>query len=299
MKTLLIKHTAPLALLAATGLAPAMALAGGHYTPGVQGITAASVPPPGFYYAGYLVNYRFNKLQAPGSSNALPGTNKGNVTAYANRFVWITQQKILGADYGMETIIPIVRSSFNFNGLGKRTKTGVADIYLGPLILAWHGAQWDLSAGAGLWLDNAPSSKLADPGKGYKSWMLSAGGTYYFDTQRTWAFSALSRFEINTKDKHRIRPGNDLTVEWGLSKKWGRVQAGLVGYSQWQTSADSGPGAGKQKMSRHAVGAEAGYAFPQYKAQVNLSFYQEVSAKAGTAPQPKGKLARLTLMKAF
>ena len=52
--------TAVLAGLAS--LAPLAAQAEGHYVPGVEGIQAASVPPPGFYYLGYAVNYNANSL---------------------------------------------------------------------------------------------------------------------------------------------------------------------------------------------------------------------------------------------
>jgi hypothetical protein len=31
------------------------------------------------------------------------------VTALANRFVWITNYKLLGADYGMEAIVPVMQ----------------------------------------------------------------------------------------------------------------------------------------------------------------------------------------------
>ena len=45
------------ALVMLTALACHTAQAGGHYVPGVEGIQAASVPPPGDYYLGYMVHY--------------------------------------------------------------------------------------------------------------------------------------------------------------------------------------------------------------------------------------------------
>ena len=92
-------HTAPalLSLLAALGaLAAPAARAEGHYVPGVEGLQGASVPPPGAYYLGYLVNYQMDDFRAPGTSSNLPGHNRGTVTALANRFVWITGRKLLG-----------------------------------------------------------------------------------------------------------------------------------------------------------------------------------------------------------
>ncbi|KLR58378.1 meta-pathway phenol degradation-like protein, partial [Diaphorobacter sp. J5-51] len=51
------KHRVIAALALAGGLAAPLAQAEGHYVPGVEGMQAASVPPPGFYYLGYLLNY--------------------------------------------------------------------------------------------------------------------------------------------------------------------------------------------------------------------------------------------------
>lgn len=64
--------------------APLVAQAEGHCVPAVEGTQAASVPPPGFYSLGYLVNYHANSFRAPGSSTDLPGNNSATVSALAN-----------------------------------------------------------------------------------------------------------------------------------------------------------------------------------------------------------------------
>lgn len=288
---------ATLALLA--GLAPLAAQAEGHYVPGVEGTQASSAPPPGFYYLGYLVNYNINSFRAPGSSDNLPGHNSGTVTALANRFVWMTGHKVLGADYGVEAIVPILRTSLTINAAGiSDSRSGVGDIYVGPLVLGWHGPQWDAVAAAGLWMDSASTTNPASPGKGFNSTMLTAGLTYYFDPAKTISGAALMRFERNGKNDAGFRNGNQVTVEWGLAKAFGPVQAGVVGYSQWQTSNDSGRGASLNKGSRHALGAELVYPLAPGMA-IKGAVYKELSAEAGSSPMAKGSLVRLTLVKAF
>ena len=158
--------TAVLAGLAS--LAPLAAQAEGHYVPGVEGIQAASVPPPGFYYLGYAVNYNANSFRAPGSSTDLPGHNSATVSALTNRFVWMTGHKVLGADYGVEAIVPLVRTSLTINAAGiADSRTGVGDVYVAPLVLGWHGAQWDAVAVAGMWLDTGSTDHPASAGKGF------------------------------------------------------------------------------------------------------------------------------------
>ena len=291
MKTTRIASAAALALLVAAG-----AQAEGHYVPGVEGMQGPSVPPPGVYYLGYLVNYDISSLRAPGSSDAIPGRNKGSVTALANRLVWVTNHKFLGADYGIETIIPVMRTSLDF---ANSKDSGVGDVYVGPLVLGWHGPQWDAVAAAGMWLDTASTREPASPGKGFKSTMLTGGLTYYFDGAKTITGSALARYEFNSRKDNGIRPGQQLTVEWGLGKSFGMFSAGLVGYSQWQTTNDNGVGASDDKSSVHAVGAEVVYPIPSAGVFLKAAAYKEVSAKGGTNPQPKGSLVRFSLVKAF
>lgn len=288
---------AALALLA--GLAPLAAQADGHYVPGVEGTQAASAPPPGFYYLGYLVNYNINSLRAPGTSSDIPGNNTGTVTALANRFVWMTGHKVLGADYGVEAIVPLMRTSLTFNTPGvSDSRSGVGDVYVGPLVLGWHGEQWDAVAAAGLWMDSASTTHPASPGKGFNSTMLTGGLTYYFDPAKTISGAALMRFERNGKKDNGFRAGNQVTVEWGLSKAFGPVQAGVVGYCQLQTSNDSGLGASTNKSSRHALGAELVYPLAPGMA-IKGAFYKEIRAEAGSSPLAKGSLARLSIVKAF
>ncbi len=283
-----MKKLTQLALAATFTAASICAQAGGHYVPGVEGIQAASVPPPGTYYLGYMVNYSIDQFKAPGSSNAL-----------ANRLVWISPYKVLGADYGIETIVPVLNKSLTINAAGiSESKTGIGDIYLGPLVLGWHGGNWDAVAAAGFWLDNADSDSPAAVGNGYRSTMLTGGATFYFDAAKTITASALMRFETNSK-KDGFKPGNQISLEWGIAKNLGAVQVGVVGYDQMQTSDDSGPGASSSKYSRHAIGAEVMYPIMSAGVFLKAAAYKEYSAEAGSGPQPKGSLLRFTFVKAF
>lgn len=287
-----------LALLAALAGTPARA--DGHYVPGVEGLQAASVPPPGMYYLGYLVNYSIDSFRAPGGSSDLPGHNRGTVTALANRFVWITPYKLLGADYGMEAIVPVMRTSLTVNAAGiSDTRSGVGDIFLSPLVLGWHGPQWDAVAAAGMWFDTAGTSHPASPGKGFRSTMLTGGLTWYFDAAKTLSGSALMRFERNGKNDAGFRNGNQVTLEWGLGRNFGGWQAGLAGYSQWQVSDDKGAGASADHSSRHALGLQFDYPIPSAGIFLKAAAYKEVSAEAGSGALPKGSLLRFTLVKAF
>ncbi len=288
----------PTALALAAALLAGAAHAEGHYVTGVEGLQGSSVPPAGNYYLGYLVNYDINSFRTPNDANL---NGEGTVTALVNRFVKITDTKVLGADYGFETIIPVMRKSLNVGGFDG-SDTGVGDVYVGPLVLGWHGAQWDAVAAAGMWLDTASNSSTDPslPGNGYKSTMLTGGVTYYFDPAKSISGSALFRFERHGKKDNGVRPGNQLSLEWGVGKNLGAYQLGVVGYSQWQLSEDSGPGANNQKSSKHALGAEVVYPVPGAGMFLKGAVYKEYNVEGGGgSPIAKGNMYRATLVKAF
>ena len=269
------------------------AFSAGHYVPGVEGIQAATVPPPGIYYLGYVLNYNIDKI------SGVPGRSTGSVTALANRFVWITKQKFLGANYGVEAIAPLQTTSLNLGGNGF-DKKGLGDIFVSPLILAWHGQNWDAVATVGEWLKNGSFSATnpASVGKGFRSTMYTLGGTFYPDSQKEWSLSVLARYETNGKqDDTRITPGDGLSIEWGIGKQiGGGKQLGLVGYHQRQTTKDRGPGASPFKPSKSAVGIQFDYPILERGMFLKFAAYKEFSADETAA---EGKLFRLSIIKAF
>ncbi|MDY0206030.1 MAG: transporter [Pseudomonas sp.] len=282
------------ALLALGSLASTSALAvNGHYVPGIEGIKGASVPPPGTYYRGYAVHYDIDKLTT-NKGKSVPGSNTGKVTALANRFIHITEKKFLGADYGFEAIIPVQHTSLNFKAAGiDDSRTDVGDIFVGPVILAWHGQQWDSVFASGLWFDNASSSKPANAGLGYKSLMVTLGGTYYFDTPKSWSFSALSRYEVNG-NKKGLDQGDSFLVEWGAGKRLDNgIELGLVGYSGWQLNNNQTEAHAKKQ--KHALGVETGYFWGNLGFGVNAAYLSEYKTKNST----EGDMFRLHFTKAF
>ncbi|GGJ07869.1 SphA family protein [Halopseudomonas pertucinogena] len=292
-----------LALL--TLAAPLSALAAnGHYVPGIEATGGAFLPPaPGLYYRAYLVHYDITDVVDP-SGDTLPGSNSGSVSALANRFVWVSGRKFLGADYGVETIIPVQRTTLNFKGLGvDSSESGVGDVYLGPVVLGWHGSQWDAVFAAGVWLDTAEHD-ARDPasiGRGHHTTMLTLGGAWHFDEQRRWSVSALSRYEIKgEQDDTHITPGDSWLVEWALTHRLeSGLEVALAGFDAWQLEADSGTPS-NDKLERHAAGIELGYGWRELGMELRGAVYHEYSTRAGSSGvQPEGNLFRLALTKAF
>ena len=242
------------------------ALGFGHYTPGVEGINAGSAPPPGFHYSIYNLFYTADTLtDAKGRSmNPDPGFDL-SVFAMAHRFTYITDVKILGADYGFDAIVPLVRTDLSIDARGFDDDSfEIGDICVEPLILGWHTPRWDVTAAIGFYAPTGSSSEPTAAGKGHWSVMESLGATYYFDDARTTSFSLLTRWLQNGEIRETgVTPGADMVAEYGLGKmfplsKTSNVSVGLVGYSYSQLDETSGDGPADTRYSGHAVGPESG-----------------------------------------
>lgn len=263
---------------------PALAV-NGHYPPGIEGLSAAALPPAGIYYRGYLLHYDIDNLN-DAAGDSLPGRNSGGVTALTHRLIWITEQRFLGADYGMEVVIPMLDIELDLDIAGGQrfTDDGIGDVFVGPVILGWHGQQWDATFAAGHWFDTGDfdATNPASVGKGYGTTMLTLGGMWHFDAARTWNVSALSRYEIKTEqDDTGITPGDSWLVEWGLGHRLANgLELGLVGYDAWQLEADDGAATG-DKAERHAIGAEVGYFWPAAGVILKGAYYHEYDASGG------------------
>ncbi|MGE4534921.1 SphA family protein [Halomonas sp.] len=298
-----LQHSFRLAALLGTTLAATPALAvNGHYVPGIEGLSAAAAPPAGLYYRAYLMRYDIDSFR-DAKGDAAPGSNSGSVNALAHRFIWMTGKTFLGADYGVETIIPMLDVELDLDVAGRSFDDyGVGDVFVGPVILGWHGERWDATFAAGHWFDTADfdADNPASVGKGYGTTMLTLGGMWHLDAEKTWNVSALSRYEVKTEqDETNITPGDSWLVEWGIGHRLENgLELGLVGYDAWQLEADEGA-ATTAKAERHAIGVEAGYLWPSAGVMLKGAAYHEYDAEGGGLKglESEGDAIRLQLTK--
>ncbi len=276
--------------LALPGLVQAQSV--GHYPAGAEGIKGASLPPTGVYLRDYNIGYFADDF--PG------GPPDFHAAGYVNapRLIWMTPVQIIGATYGMDVIVPFGYKEVSV-GAAKDNRFGLADIQIEPLLLAWHEDQLDLALGYAVWAPTGDFDLMhpASLGQGFWTHMLTFGGTYFFDSAKTWALSLLGRYEFNMEQQYtHLTPGQDLTLEWGLSKGLSKtVDVGLIGYYQQQTTTDSGPGATNLKSRVVAAGPEINAVCPKLGIITSLRYAREFAAEY----RPEGNTFTLTLTKRF
>lgn len=294
------------ALLA--GLLSAPAFAQAHYLPGafpLQGETTMA-PYPGVYFSEVLANYNgsidLNRSLLRGRVNANLDFNQ-NVFAACNVLMWQTGEKFLGADYGISVIAPVQNLSAGASlelGLltanrSRNSGLGLGDVYFSPLMLGWHGDNFDALFSYGIWAPTGRYSPGASDniGRGFATHMLQLGGSYYLDDERSWSLNAVGTFEASTSNAV-MNPGNYFTLDWGIMKKldenW---RIGLTGYNTRQLTPISGlPNINPNFLnSADAIGAEVGVTIPEANyLGITLKFSHEYSSFARFG----GNMASLT-----
>ncbi len=191
--------------------------------------------------------------------------------------------------------VPTLGPGTSFSG----NRSGIGDLFAEGT-LSWHPRQFDFAVGSGVdaptgdspYKNPGPSTR---PGLGYWTFMQTAGATWYIDNEKTWAVSALNRYEFNTEQRHTdITPGQVYTLEWGISKTVAKVvDLGAVGYYQQKVTTDSGNGASKDRDRVAAVGPEISVAFPKQMLFISLRYDYEFMAEN----RAQGHTFALTLTK--
>lgn len=285
-----------LTLLIAIGVPDAQAV---DYPLGSEGIKAASFPGPGFYYVLYNQLYSSDTMRDKNGDEQKIGFDV-NSYAMAHRFVYVTNKKFFGADYGMNIIIPVVNVDLKIDAAGVDAKsTGVGDITVEPLVLAWHRPQQDITISLSMLVPTGEYAEndAASIGGDHYNITATAGTTVFFDSERLWSLSVLARYEKHFENRVLdLTYGDDVLVEWGFGRAIGLFDIGISGYAHWQVTKDEGSDRTSDDLDRiYAVGPEVNMAIPQIKGQLRLKYYKEFGGK----DTKEGDAFWLTLVKAF
>ncbi len=300
MKTPKIRCLFALALAAIPGAMQAQPDA--HYVPGIEGIGCATLPPPGWYFRDYNVFYFANQENGwTGHNLHVPGLE---AMTYANvpRAIYISDIKLFGGNLGGDVVLPLIYNSLRAPGYDT-CKFGIGDFY-GEGTLSWHPKQFDIGAAVGFWAPTGSSGEPTSPGLGYWTPEFTLGATWYPDEAKTWAVSALNRYEFNTADRDTENTaGQAWTLEYGVSKKLlDTIDVGLVGYYQQRVTASTGPATAPLPAEAQfpysrvaAVGPEVNILFPKPLIWVALRYNYEFMAE----DRVQGHTVALVLTKKF
>ena len=227
-------------LLLAGGIAHAKE-GGDQYPNGAENWFAGAVPPPGNYFINYFGNWS-GKLKDGNGNNINAAGNGGpaklSATFESMRFLQVTKQTIFGGSYAWHVIVPVVDLHADVGG--RAGKTGLGDITVSPLILAWHGKEWHTAAGLDI---NLPTGAydMNDPRK-------SIGANYYsfepifsasYLGSSGWEVSAKFMYNIKTKNNDtNYQSGDEFHMDYLVGKNIGNWGVGVSGYYLKQVTDD-------------------------------------------------------------
>lgn len=238
-------------LFLAAGVAQAKE-GGDQYPNGIETWYAGALPPPGTYFLNYLGYYGGTLKDGDGDKVKLNAKGDGarvDAVFDALRLVHMTDIKILGANWGMFGVLPVVNQSVNFPQLGGRaSEFGIGDITIDPIVLAWHhspelhsvfGLDFNLPTGA--YDKNDPRKSI---GTNYYSIEPVYAVTWL--PQGGWEVSAKFMYNIKTRNDDgnflgtigKYQSGDEFHMDYLVGKHFGEWAVGVSGYYLKQVTKD-------------------------------------------------------------
>lgn len=216
----------------------------GHYIGGFSGLDNGTSAPPGFYAAEFGLVEPVSSIKGPNGNTVLrPDINVGGaITAFS----YTSQKKILGAEYGIAFMVPVLNTRFNSNLFNKSAQSaGISDILFEPVNLGWAKGAANYTLNYAFYAptgDFDPNSAL-NPGLGFWEHQVSGGMSLSLDKKKLWNASALTIWEFNhSKLGEDLKPGPIFNGEYSFGRRFFKYQmnAGFVGFASQKLSADTG-----------------------------------------------------------
>jgi len=275
----------------------------GQYLPGQFELNSGVTPEPGFTYANVSINYFADTLK-DGSGHTVPATGTYNLWGIESVFLYKPNFDVLGGKMMFGIIAPtFANGSVTEQNLGLQAGGfGIADIFVQPLTLSWKFSRVDFWVADGFVAPTGRYSPGASDniGSGYWGNQVMSGTTVYITKNRGTSANLFTDWEQHgSKDTStgpsptHLTPGQTFTMEWGigqvfpLDKQFQKLlQAGVIGYDQWQVSSNSGltssglPASAAPFYSSHAIGFQTNFILPAKNLNFYFKFLPEYAAKA-------------------
>jgi hypothetical protein len=264
-----------------TGLTQAQAQVRGVYPLGMSATNSGVTPEPGFSYSNFFAIYARDQLRGP--RGEILATGNQTVVMDMNSLIWVSGREILGgARFSMSATLPVANNSLTSDITGRISGGGgFADSYYQPFILGWQKKRVAVRAVYGFLAPTGSFNVGADDnvGSGYWTHALSSGQTIFLTKNGATSVSAFQMYEVHTTQKGtNIHPGQTMNLDYSLMQSMPlrgdtRLQVGLVGYNQWQTTDKTGPAITPEQAKAHykvnALGVASNVNLP---ARVNIGF---------------------------
>lgn len=266
----------------------------GVYPVGMNATNSGVTPEAGITYSNLFVF--FSRDEKRDSEGNVVATGQNSIMMDLNSFVWVSKGTIGllgGAVFSASATLPAANNSLTSDLVGPVSGGGgFADSFYQPLILGWRKRRADIRAIYGFL---APTGRFEaggnnNVGSGYWTSVLSSGQTFYLTDNKATALSAFEMYEFHgTQQETMIHPGQTLNLDYSLTQAVAlqgnlRLQLGLVGYGQWQTTDKQGPMITPEQAAAHykvnGLGFAANAIFPGRKTSIGVKYFHEFACRS-------------------
>ena len=284
----------------------------GAYPNGSEDFMAGAVPPPGTYLLFYSNYYSADHYKDDHGDNYRAGPLADidiNVWANVIRVLHVTDFKILGANYAVQTLIPYLNMDFDFGapfGFLSDTRSGLGDIIVDPIVLSWHGPKFHWVAGLDIYLPTGRYDKEKEPiNPGNNVWTFEPVlAVSYLDGPIDLSLKVM--YDFSTTNDDYLDTGTGRTVDLDPGQEFhcdfaagytfaGAWTAGLAGYYYQQTTDDEKDGVdvANEKGRVLALGPVIKYAHK------NMSFTLKSLFETAVENRPAGNSTWFRFVYAF
>ncbi len=233
----------------------AMAGGGQNYPNGAEAFLAGAAPPPGFYFLDYAYYYTADSMKDDNGDD-IAAFDDVTVAANVFRFLWMSDKKIMGGNWGMHTFLPIIGVDLNFKAsVGPQHTTSYDDtsvpyVIFSPFLLSWHLQEGKLHIVTSLADIYIPTGQddgnMASVGTNFWTIEPVLGITYMANN---WEFSAKFMYDFNSTQEDYATvyglevdrdPGQEFHFDYSASYAvTPSFRIGVNGYYYTQTTDDS------------------------------------------------------------
>ncbi len=263
----------------------------GVYPLGLSAINSGLSPAAGFTYNNSFLFY--SRDEEKGGDGEVLATGEQAVLLDMNTLLWASKQPIAGlggAVFSTAVTIPIANNSLSSSTQGAISGGGgLGDAYLQPAILGWHWPRVDIRAILGVLVPSGRFSAGAtnNVGNGYWTPVLASGQTITLSDDGATTLSLFEMYEWHsTQTGTNIKPGDTFDLDYSVMRAFqlganSRLQAGLIGYGQWQITAKNGPDLSvadkAQRYRVNGLGAGVNLSLPLQRVTLSLKYFDEFS----------------------
>lgn len=252
-----------------------------QYSHGAENFMSGAVPPPGIHGLLYATHYRADRLNDHNGDQVNIPNFDVQATAIVPRFVWVSETQILGGNFVLGTLIPLVHLNSTAAN-AKVSDSGLGDVIINTALGFHHSPQRHSAITIDTYLPTGDynKNKIANIGTNRTAFEPAYAVTYIGDKI---AADARIGYIFNGKNNDTgYTRGDEFHIDYALGLNHKAFTYGIGGYYQRQMQNDrlSGVSLENSKVEDFSIGPTLKYQNKNWF--ITAKYEKEIIAKNRT-----------------